>query len=146
MNTGDGVCYGGGNEGGKGTGKRSNATAPSASTREEQEVCLRQLSAGLPEGNRLRVVDGGGVQGTRVIATVALGERPWFESLVRPRMLELAERVKADLITVTGERCEAQGVRDFRTCAQGMKVALLAGLLRCYARVMLVDDTALIRG
>lgn len=39
----------------------------------------------------------------------------------------------------------AHGVPDFRTCAWTEKVALLGGLLRCYDRVLLADDTALIR-
>ena len=79
---------------------------------------------------------------------MVLGQRPWFDSTVYPRLAAYASRVEADLIIVEGNDCYTKGLDfdDFRTCAHARKIWLLGNLLRCYERVILADDTLLIRG
>jgi len=134
---------------------------------------LRDMETGLKVGEAasLNVVvraprprDPAGVDGPRrAIVTssivypahVANNFRPWFDSVVLPRMKEYADRVGADLIVNRELRHECAGefdegvgnlVLDSRNCAMKQKLLNLESALREYDRVLQLDDTVLIRG
>lgn len=77
---------------------------PPASDPAVLERCLRNLSLLLSPDNDLlfHPHEGDRHNGTRVVATVSLGERPWVEPLVLPRLKDFAAKVGADLIVVRG--------------------------------------------
>jgi hypothetical protein len=64
----------------------------------------------------------------RVVASVAIGERPWFKSEVLPRLETFSERMQADLVVIEGDECIGVG-EDFRTCAQALKVGMVVHVI-----------------
>lgn len=72
------------------------------------------------------------------IATVSVGDRPWFSAHVAPRLAAYARRIGADLI-IRKRGCEEDA------CAKRQKLQLANNLLFVYSRVLLVDDTVAIR-
>lgn len=80
---------------------------------------------------------------SRAIAVVTVGQRPWTKLTV-PRMAHLASRLRADLVMLSSSpSCGASpAVGD---CAKRDKLLLARELLGGYHRVLLLDDTVLVR-
>jgi len=133
----------------------SGSSSSSSSSSSSTEACLSQAAhEDLSTGLRLEYsYSGSSSSSKRVVAVLKLGNRPWFPSVVLPRTRDYAISVSADLVVLHGDTCLAttsssssSGVEsDFRTCATRRKLHLLRALLQCYDRVLLIDDTALIR-
>lgn len=70
------------------------------------EQCLRNLSLLLSPDNDLAYYPSPSGGGRRAVASVSLGQRPWVEALVLPRLQDFAQRVGADLIVVRGEAAQ----------------------------------------
>jgi hypothetical protein len=80
----------------------------------------------------------------RVVAVASLGARPWVATLL-PRVARYAKRVDADLL-VAGDasRCYVHDEGD-NGCAKAFKLIVLRSALRRYKRVLLLDDTVVVR-
>ena len=80
----------------------------------------------------------------RVVAVASLGARPWVSTLI-PRVAAYAKRVDADLL-VAGDasRCYVHDEGD-NGCAKAFKLIVLRSALRRYKRVLLLDDTVVVR-
>lgn len=83
----------------------------------------------------------------RVVVVISYGDRPWFEPLVLPRVLQYATRVGADVAVVRGAACAAAGASPVheRECAQRAKLAAARAALGLWKRAALLDDTCLVR-
>lgn len=74
---------------------------------------------------------------TKAIATVSLGDRPWFWLHLAPRLAEYSRRIRADLVVQSSPYPVPNAKR--------YKLDLAASLLGIYRRCLLLDDTVAIR-
>lgn len=76
----------------------------------------------------------------RAIATVSLGDRPWYLPTLLPRVKSYAKRTTSDLLVVT-RACE----HDNPYCYYRAKLLVAGDVLAVYQRVLLLDDTVAVR-
>ena len=81
----------------------------------------------------------------RVIVVVSVGARPWFRPHVWPRVLAYAAKTRADVVLVRDlPMCNA-AEHDSHSCGKRCKLVAARELLRHYDRLMVLDDTVLVR-
>ena len=80
----------------------------------------------------------------RVVAVASLGDRPWVSTLIK-RVAAYSIKVDADLL-VAGDasQCYTHEEGD-NGCAKAFKLIVLRSALRKYRRVLVLDDTVVVR-
>ena len=82
---------------------------------------------------------------SRVIVVVSVGSRPWVP-LLWPRMLAYAARTRSDLVLIRDlPMCNADE-HDPHSCGKWCKLVATKDLLQHYDRVLVLDDTVVVRG
>lgn len=76
----------------------------------------------------------------RVIATVSLGDRPWYLPMLLPRVKSYAKRTVSDLLVVT-RAC----AYDNPYCYYRAKLLVAGDVLAIYQRLLILDDTVAVR-